>query len=67
MEAISKALLFARYSKRKYFVIFSDSMSALQAIDSQESKNPRINMVLQACQELLSSGKYIEFFLGSWP
>ena len=62
VEAIYKALLFARYSKRKYFVIFSDSMSALQAIDSQESKNPRINMVLQACQELLSSGKYIEFF-----
>ena len=36
-------------------------MSVLQAIESQESKNPLVNMVLQACQEILSNGKFITF------
>ena len=42
----------------KSFVIFSDSMSVLQAIESQESKNPLVNRVLQACQEILYNGKF---------
>ena len=36
-------------------------MSVLQAIESQESKNPLVNRVLQACQEILSNGKFITF------
>ena len=43
------------------FVIFSDSMSVLQAIESQESKNPLVNRLLQTCQEILSNGKFITF------
>ena len=36
-------------------------MSVLQVIGSQESKNPLVNRVLQTCQEILSSGKFIAF------
>ena len=36
-------------------------MSVLQAIESQESKNPLVNRVLQTCQEILSNGKIITF------
>ena len=36
-------------------------MSVLQAIESQESENPLVNMVLQTCQEILSGNKYITF------
>ena len=36
-------------------------MSVLQAIESQESKTPLVNRVLQACQEILSNGKFITF------
>ena len=43
------------------FVIFSDSMSVLQAIEGQENKNPLVNRVLQLCQEILSNGKFITF------
>ena len=37
------------------------SMSVLQAIESQESKNPLVNRVVQACQKILSNGKFITF------
>ena len=36
-------------------------MSVLQAIESQASKNPLVNKVLQTCQEILSGKKYITF------
>ena len=61
VEAINKALAYVKVSTRKSFVIFSDSMSVLQAIESQESKNPLVNRVLQACQKILSNGKFITF------
>ena len=64
VEAINKALPYVKVSTRKRFVIFSDSMSVLQAIESQESNNPLVNRVLQACQEILSNGKFITF---CWP
>ena len=63
IEAIDKALTDVKFSTRKSFVIFSDSMSVLQAIESQESKNPLVNRVLQACQEIFSNGKFITFCL----
>ena len=49
VEAINKALTYVNLSTRKSFVIFSDSMSVLQAVESQESKTPLVNRVLQAC------------------
>ena len=61
VEAINKALTYVKVSTRRSFVIFSDSMSVLQAIEGQESKNPLVNRVLQACQEILSNGKFITF------
>ena len=59
VEAINKALTYVNVSSRKSFVIFSDSMSVLQAIESQESKNPLVNRVLQTCQEILSNSEFI--------
>ena len=35
VEAINKVLTYVKVSTRKSFVIFSDSMSVLQAIESQ--------------------------------
>ena len=61
VEAINKALTYVKVSTRKSFVIFSDSMSVLQAIESQESKNPPVNRILQTCQEILSNDKFIKF------
>ena len=57
VEAIDKALKYVKVSS----VIFSDSMSLLQTIESQESKNPLVNRVLQTCQSILSGNKYITF------
>ena len=61
VEAINKALTYVKVFTRKSFVILSDGMSILQAIESQENKNPLVNRVLQTCQEILSGNKYIEF------
>ena len=61
VEAINKALRYVKVSTRKSCVIFSDSMSVLQAIESQESKNPLVNRVLQTCQEILFDGKFTTF------
>ena len=61
VEAIDKALKYVKISSEERFVIFFDSMSVLQAIESQESKNPLVNRVLQTCQEILSNGKFITF------
>ena len=61
VEAINKALTYVNVSSRKSFVIFSDSISVLQAIESHESNNPPVNRVLQICQEILSNGKFITF------
>ena len=63
VEAINKALTYVNVSTRNSFVIFSDSMSVIQAVESLESKNPLLNRVLQACQEILSNCKFITF---SW-
>ena len=61
VEAINKALTYVNVFSRKSFVIFSDSLSVLQAIESQESKNPLVNRVLQTCQKISSNGKFITF------
>ena len=46
VEAIIKTLERMKVSGIKKFVIFSDSMSLLKAIESQENKNPLVNKVL---------------------
>ena len=61
VEAIDKALKYVKVTSVERFVIFSDSMSVLQAIESQESNNPLVNRVLQPCQEIISNGKLITF------
>ena len=61
VEAIDKALNYVKVSSVERFVIVSDSMSVLQAIESQESKNPLVNRVLQTCQKIISNGKFITF------
>ena len=61
VEAIDKALKYVKVSSVERFVIFSDSMSVFQAIESLESKNPLVNRLLQTCQEILSNGKFITF------
>ena len=61
VEAINKALTYVNVSPRKSFVIFSDSLSVLHLIESQESKNPLVNRVIQTCQKILSNGKFITF------
>ena len=45
VEAIYKALKYVKVSSVERFVIFSESMSVLQAIESQESKNPLVYRV----------------------
>ena len=62
VEAIYKALKYVKVSSVEGFVIFSESMSVLQAIESKESKNPLVNRVLQTCQEILYNGKFITFY-----
>ena len=59
--AIDKAFKYVKVSSVERFVIFFDSMSVLQAIKAQESKNPLVNRVLQTCQEILYNGKFITF------
>ena len=61
IEAINLALEFVKVSTVKQFVIFSDSLSALQAIHSQESKNPLVNNLIAFYHKITSQGKYIEF------
>ena len=61
VEAIDKALKYVKVSSVERFVIFSDSMSVLQAIEIRESKNSLVNRVLQTCQEILSNSKFITF------
>ena len=61
VEAINKALTYVKTYTRKRFVIFSDSMSVLQAIESQESKNPLVNRVLQACQHIFLTVNLLHF------
>ena len=61
VEAICSAFKYVKVSSVERFVIFSDSMSVLQAIQSQESKNPLVNRVLQTCQEVLFNSKFITF------
>ena len=63
VEAMDKALKYVKVSSVERFVIFSDSMSVLQAIESQESKNPLVNRVLQTCQELISKAQPAHFEL----
>ena len=57
----TKAVTYVKVSTRESFVIFSDSMAVLQAIESQESKNALVNRVLQACQKYYLTVNLLHF------
>ena len=61
VEAIRGALKFIEISWLRNFVIFSDSKSTLEAIDSQDSNNPLVIDTLQTIYKLINKGKNIEF------
>ena len=63
LHAIKRALDHIRISPRlnNKFVIFSDSKSALESIDNQESRNPLVVDILDYLQYLKSKGKIIKF------
>ena len=42
------------YDANNKFIIFSDSLSALKAMDHTSSKNPQIQKLLEKCHELLA-------------
>ena len=52
------AIEYVKVSTKKRFVIFSDNMSVLQTIESQQSKNTLINRVLQTCHESSFTNRY---------
>ena len=55
-KAIDLALDFITDANNK-FIIFSDSLSVLKAMNHTSSKNPQIQKLLEKCHELLA---YIE-------
>ena len=61
IAAIYKALEYVRASWCSKFVIFSDSMSVLESISSQESKNPLLNNLLQFIESLRQRKKIVHF------
>ena len=61
VEAIRAALKYIRISHMSKFIIFSDSKSVLEALNSQDSKNPLINFALQTIYTIMNNGKLIKF------
>ncbi len=61
LRAILLALDFAEISWRKQFILFSDSLSSLQALYNMKLEHPLIRQVIELHHLLLSSGKDIIF------
>ena len=61
VEAIRSALNYIKVSHMDRFVIFCDSKSVLEAIDSHDSKNSLVSDTIQIIYKLLNLGKVIEF------
>ena len=54
-KAIDLALVFIRTcDANNKFIIFSDSLSVLKAINHTSSKNPQIQKLLEKCHEILA-------------
>ena len=60
-EAIKGALNFIRVSRRRKFVIFSDSKSILESIKLQDSNNSLVMNTLQVLYELIEENKVVKF------
>ena len=57
IEAIYRALAYVKLSRLTNFIIYSDSLSVLQALDNQVSRNPLVHEVLSLYHEILNTGK----------
>ena len=45
------------------FIIFSDSLSVLKAMDHTSLKNPPLQKILEKCHELLANKEIVPFFV----
>jgi len=60
-HALDMALDIIRRTRSKDYVVFSDSLSSLQAIESCKVENPLILKILKDHNQLINSGKSITF------
>ena len=61
VKAISRALVYVRCSHLTKFIIYSDSLSVLQAIDNQDTKNPLVNEILEKIYNIIEMKKDLVF------
>ena len=61
IKAISRALTYIQYSHLQKFIVYSDSLSVLQAIDIQDCKTPLVADILQHIYEVIHKGKELVF------
>jgi ribonuclease HI len=61
LEAILMAIEFIRKSRLESFAIFSDSKSALQAIDHLKWDNPSVLKILDQLEKAYVQGKHVTF------
>jgi len=61
LHALDMALGIIRRTRNKDYVVYSDSLSSLQAIDSCKVENPLIFKILKDHSQLINSGKSITF------
>jgi len=59
LHAISLALAVIHHSKEKNFIIFSDSMSSLEAISGFKLEIDIVQNIIKVCTHLANSGKTI--------
>ena len=58
-KAVDLALDFIRtYDPNNKFIIFSDSLSVLKAMNHTSSKNSQIQKLVERCHELLANKEY---------
>ena len=61
IHALDMALNIIRRARSKDYVVFSDSLSSLQAVESCKVENPLILKILKDHNQLINSGKSITF------
>jgi len=61
IHALDMALDIIHHTRSKDYVVFSDSLSSLQAIESCKVENPLILKILKNHNQLINSGKSITF------
>ena len=63
-KAVDLALDFITCDTKNKFIIFSDSLSVLKAMNQTSSKNLQIQKLLEKCHELLAKKKRKLFSVG---